>query len=470
MAGRWSAGRLPGRAGAWAAGALALLLAACGPIIPPSQQTPPPAAPPPPQTALTVGVGPGPEVANLGLTVAIAGPALVSFREACPRLIRRSDTSGLTQPVDWQAACAAAATWPADTAAGFFATYFETAVVGSGTATVTGYYEPEIVGSRTHQPGFDVPVYGVPPDLVHARPGDAPVKPNGQTPFGMYDAQGHFQPYWDRTQIEAGVLANRGLEIAWAQDPIAFFFLQIQGSGRLRAPDGSVMRIGYAADNGHDYTAIGAVMRQQGLIGTGPGQYPGSMQGIVQYLHDQPDAGRALMDQNKSWVFFREITGDGPIGALGVPVRAQVSLAADPLFVPLGAPVFLRMDPAIAGATQANGLWVAEDTGGAIKGANRFDSFWGAGADAKRIAGGLFGHGQTLILVPKGTLARLAARGIVPATPPATPPAAPVAPPYAPAYAPPRTPSAGEPAVSGPPLDAGELPPATPGRTGPGQF
>ena len=446
--------------GKWRVGLLCALLAGCGPIIPPHNLAPP--APPPPQTALTAGVTPGPAVASLGLGA--AGPALAAFREACPRLVRRNDTSGLTRPGDWQAACAAAANWPAEQAAQFFATYFETAIVGSGAATLTGYFEPEIAGSRTHLPGYDTPVYAVPPDLVHARPGDAPVRPNGQTPFGMYDAQGHFGPYLDRSQIEAGALAGRGLEIAWAQDPVALFFLQIQGSGRLRAPDGSVVRIGYAADNGHDYTAIGAVMRQQGLIGTGPGQYPGSMQGIVQYLHDQPVAGQALMDQNKSWVFFREITGDGPIGALGVPVRAHVSLAADPLFVPLGAPVFLAMDPAIAGATQANGLWVAEDTGGAIKGANRFDSFWGAGADAQRIAGGLFGHGQTLIFVPRGTLARLTGA-------PAAPPPYQPQPSYQPQSPRPQTYAApaGEPAIAAPPLDAGELPPVAPGPTGPGQ-
>jgi membrane-bound lytic murein transglycosylase A len=133
------------------------------------------------------------------------------------------------------------------------------------------------------------------------------------------------------------------------------------------------------------------------------------MQGIVQYLHDHPAEGRALMRENPSYVFFRELNGEGPIGAMGVPVRADVSLAADPAFVPLGAPVYLTMDPAIAGATRADGLWVAQDTGGAIKGANRFDSFWGAGAEARTIAGGMSGRGQALLLLPKGTLARLGA-------------------------------------------------------------
>ncbi|MBU6268808.1 MAG: MltA domain-containing protein [Sphingomonadales bacterium] len=389
------------------------LLAACGRIIPEAQPpgalpppvvapSPAPSVPPPPPNAVALGVRAGPDVLTLGLTPATAAPALLSFRESCPRLTVRPDNSQLTQPADWKPACEAAASWATGDAARFFTENFETAVVGNGQAFVTGYYEPEIAGSRLPQPGFAVPVYGVPTDLVHARPGDAPVKPNGQTPFGRYDETGQFVPYYDRAQINGGILAGRGLEIAWAADPVEFFFLQVQGSGRLRAPDGSVMRIGYAADNGQNYTGIGIVMRDRGLIGTGPGQYAASMQGLMQYLRDHPDDGRALMNENKSWVFFRELTGDGPVGALGVPVRAHVSLATDPLFVPLGAPVFLNLD-----RTVANGLWVAQDTGGAIKGANRFDSFWGAGADARMTAGGMSGRGQALLLLPKGALARL---------------------------------------------------------------
>ena len=391
-----------------ALGAL-VLLSACGRIIPeghPPGALPPipiaPPTPPPPANALAAGVTAGPDIATLGLTADAAAPALVAFRQTCPKLLFRNDSSGLTHQADWQPACASAATWPMADAAGFFAAHFETVVVGTGATYVTGYYEPEIAGTRTRQPGFDVPVYGVPADLVHARPGDAPLKPNGQTPFGRYDETGHFTPYYDRATIEDGKLAGRGLELAWAADPLEFFFLQVQGSGRLRAPDGSIMRIGYAADNGNDYTSIGLIMRDRGLIGINPGQYPGSMQGIMQYVHDFPAEGRALLRANKSWVFFREITGDGPLGALGTPVRAHVSLAADPLFVPLGAPVVLSLDH-----TVANGLWVAQDTGGAIKGANRFDSFWGAGPDARLVAGGLAGRGQALIFLPRGTLARL---------------------------------------------------------------
>ncbi len=398
-----------------------VLLAACGQVIPQNGVAPLPPSPPvvaaPPSTALALGVTPGPDLATLGLTAQTAAPALTAFRKSCPRLLTRFDNSGLTHPGDWQAVCAAAANWPDGDAADFFTSQFETVTVGTGTTYVTGYFEPQIAGTRDHRPGFDVPVYGVPPDLVHARAGDAPLKPNGQTPFGRYDETGHFVPYYDRAAIENGQLASQGLEIAWAADPVEFFFLQVQGSGRLVAPDGSVMRIGYAADNGQTYTSIGIVMRNAGLIGTAPGQYPGSMQGIMRYLREQPDAARALMDQNKSWVFFREITGDGPIGALGVPVRAHVSLAADPLFVPLGAPVFISIDrpaapapttsAAPANAPTVTGLWVAQDTGGAIKGANRFDSFWGSGPDARLTAGGMASRGSAWVLLPKGTLSRL---------------------------------------------------------------
>ncbi len=144
-------------------------------------------------------------------------------------------------------------------------------------------------------------------------------------------------------------------------------------------------------------------MRARGLIGGKPGQYPGSMQGILRYLHENPAEGRALMQQNKSYVFFREATGAGTVGALNVPVTPRTTLAADPAFVPLGAPVWLQME----GAPHVSGLWVAQDTGGAIKGANRFDSFWGAGEDARTIAGGMSARGRALILLPKGALARL---------------------------------------------------------------
>ena len=385
-----------------AALALAVALTSCSYLIPQGVPSTPVATPTgAPTSALLAGVKQGPSFASLGVGTADAAGALVSFRESCPKLITRTDASGLTRPEDWKPACAAAATWPNEQARRFFEDWFEPVQVGDGKAFATGYYEPEIPGVRTRRPGYDVPVYRLPPDLVRARVGDSPANPNGTQPLGRYDASGVFQPYYDRGAIEDGVLMGKGLEIGWVADPIELFFLQIQGSGRLRAPDGSVLRIGYAGQNGLPYTGIGSLMRQRGLVGPGT-TYATSMQGLMQYMRDHPAEGRAIMRENKSWVFFQELTGDGPLGALGVPVRRGASVATDPAFVPLGAPVWLDLDRA-----EADGLWIAQDTGGAIKGVNRFDTFWGAGAEAREIAGGMSGRGAAVLLLPKGTLKRL---------------------------------------------------------------
>jgi membrane-bound lytic murein transglycosylase A len=387
-----------------AAFASILLLGSCGPLIPPGEQARSSPAPAP-SSAILAGVAAGPSLASYGLAQAKAAAALASFQLSCPQLLRREDKSGLTRPEDWQPACTSAATWPKSDAVGFFEKWFETARIGDGKSFVTGYYEPEIAGRRTRAPGFDVPVYGLPPDLVRGWPeGTPPDQRTGRAPLGRYDESGRFVPYFSRAEIEAGALAGKAPVIAWAADPIDLFFVEIQGSGRLRAPDGSVMRLGYAGQNGRGYTGIGQVMRERGLIGDGTA-YPTSMQGIVKYLRNHPAEAKGIMDLNESWVFFTELRGEGPLGSLGVPVRPQTSVAADPAFVPLGAPVLIDAD-----RREVDGLWVAQDTGGAIKGANRFDSFWGAGEQARAVAGGMSARGQALILLPKGTLARLDAR------------------------------------------------------------
>ena len=239
-----------------------------------------------------------------------------------------------------------------------------------------------------------MPIYRRPPDLLDANP------QTNERGRGRVDEQGHYVLYYDRAAIEQGALAGRGLELAWAADPVDLFFLQIQGSGRVRMADGSVMRIGYAAQNGREYTAIGRLMRDRNIL-----QPPISMQRIAAWIHANPDAGTALMRENASYVFFQELTGP-PLGALGRPVTPHATVAADPRFVPLGAPVLLMgMDnPA------ANGLWVAQDTGGAIRGPNRFDTFWGAGAEAATIAGGMQSHGRAFILLPRGAIQRIRER------------------------------------------------------------
>lgn len=393
------------RLGGWAACALAALLLTGCRIVPDAERpgpTPPVATPEAPATAALARVTRGPDLGSLPIGLGDARDALNAFQASCPTLLRREDASGLTTNQQWRLACTAAGTWPRERANAFFREYFETARVGTGEAFATGYFEPEIAGSRTRRPGYDVPVYAMPPELVRAWPADMPdSERTGRAPLGRYDASGNFVPYYERAEIEDGALANRGLEIAWAADPVEFFFLQIQGSGLLRLPDGALMRIGYAGQNGRGYTGIGGVMRERGLLGDGPGQYSGSMQGIMQYIRENPEEGRELMRLNKSWIFFRELNSDGPLGSIGIPVRRESSIAVDPNYVPYGAPVWLELDRAVA-----NGLWVAQDTGGAIKGANRFDTFWGNGADAREIAGGMSARGRALILVPKGTVAR----------------------------------------------------------------
>ena len=354
-----------------------------------------------PTTAKALGVAAGPDFDRLGVDAAMAARALSVFRLSCPLLVKRTDGSGLTRPDEWQAACAAAQTTAEGQAQSFFQTYLDVVQVGDGQALATGYFEPEIDGSRVPAPGYTVPIYRRPADLITADLGLFSAALKGKQVRGRV-LGGRFVPYADRADIMAGALAGRGLELAWAADPFEFFFLQVQGSGRLRLPDGTVMRIGYDGQNGRAYTAIGKALIDKGLIDPSHA----SMADILAWLRAHPDQASDILNLNQSWVFFRELSGPGPVGALGVPVTAQASVAVDPQFVPLGAPVFLKTQ--IAGA---NGLWVAQDTGGAIKGANRFDTFWGAGVTARDIAGRLVARGTAYVLLPKDSLARLKAEG-----------------------------------------------------------
>jgi membrane-bound lytic murein transglycosylase A len=320
--------------------------------------------------------------------------ALAAFRASCPVLMRRRDQSGLTNPGDWNAVCAEAATLAPQYAPGFFFYRFDWAKIGDGRAFATGYYEPEIDGSRQPLPGY-VPIYRAPADLIRC------TKPDGTSGRGRVDPSGVCVLYFTRAEIEDGALAGRGLELAWAKDPVELFFLEIQGSGRIRMPDGSVMRVGYAGQNGREYVAVGRLLRDRGILPPGGA----NMQTIKDWIRANPEAGKALMRENLSYVFFKELTGPGPLGALNVAVTPRASVAADPNYVPLGAPIYLKMD-----RREADGLWVAQDTGGAIKGPNRFDTFWGAGAEAVAIAGGMSASGEALILVPKGIAAGASAQ------------------------------------------------------------
>ena len=349
-------------------------------------------------TAAVAGVVAGPPMTELPLVEAQAEAARLAFLSTCPALQRRADTSGLTRGADWRPACLAAAGIARGGSRDFFTRWFEAAQIGDGKAFATGYYEPEIAGSRTRRPGYEVPIYARPSDLVDVDLGKFSADLKGKKVRGRVEGS-NLVAYYDRAAIVRGAVADRAPVLAWGADEAAVFFLQIQGSGRIRLPDGTTMRVGYDTQNGRDYTGIGALMKARGLLQ--PGQT--SMQGIVAWIRAHPEEGRAIMDENKSFVFFRELNTP-PLGALGYIVNGGVSAAADPKFVPLGAPLFLSMD-----RIDASGLWVAQDTGGAIKGANRVDTFWGAGPAAEATAGGMAARGTAFLLLPIGTIARLQA-------------------------------------------------------------
>ncbi len=410
--------------------ALSLALSACGGrIVPPSPTPPAPqkpvsapapglstqsnqAAKPIPATpvsavpataavsgtnALTTGVFRAPDFAALPFDSVSANRALKAFRSSCAALLRRKDLSGLTTNEDWSPPCSAATGWSNSDGMGFFKANFDIAQIGDGKAFATGYYEPQIDAARMQQGEFQTPIYRKPPELVELDLGDFSEQLKGKKLRGKISGNS-FVPLPDRGQIEDGALSGRGLELAWARDPVALFFLQVQGSGRLRMPDGNIMQIGYDNQNGRDYTGIGKLLRDRNALAPGKA----SMQGITEWIKNNPAEGRALMRENKSWVFFRELTRTGALGALNVEVVPHGTVAADPAFIPLGAPLLLSMDRA-----EPNGLWVAQDTGGAIKGANRVDTFWGAGDEAERIAGGMSAKGTAFLLLPKGVLDRL---------------------------------------------------------------
>ena len=368
------------------------------PVAPVAPPAPVPAAPAPDARSLAVRAAPLAQ--QSGWAQADATAALAAFRKTCPALLKRTDASGLTQPGDWAAACAAAKT--ATDARGFFETALVPVRLGDGRGLNTGYYEPEIAGSRDRAPGYAVPFYRRPADLVDVDLGLFSDGLKGKKVRGRVDGTA-LVPYYDRAAITGGALAGRGLELAWAADPYEAFFLEIQGSGRLKLPDGSVMRIGFDAQNGRDYVAIGKLLRDRGALA--PGQ--ATMDGIIGWLRAHPDEAPAILNANGSYIFFREVKGDGPIGALGQALTPQVSVAADPRYVPLGAPLWL--DTRVP--TPFARLMVAQDTGGAIKGANRLDIFWGAGADARKTAGGLSTTGTTVLLLPPAAAARLTDNG-----------------------------------------------------------
>ncbi|MDR2165898.1 MAG: murein transglycosylase A [Zoogloeaceae bacterium] len=270
---------------------------------------------------------------------------------------------------------------------------------GRREGTITGYYEPLIRGNRQRDARNITPVLGVPPDLLTIDLGTLHPDLKHRRLRGRLDGN-RVTPYWSRAEIDARL--ERGMwpeqPILWVADPVEFFFLQIQGSGRVELPDGSQVRIGYADQNGHPYQSIGRLLVERGELKL----EEASMQGIQAWGQAHPEALRDLLRANPSYVFFRELSGDpgdGPIGALGVPLTPGRSIAVDPRHIPLGAPVWLATTRPNS-REPLNRLTLAQDTGGAIRGGVRADFFWGFGKAAGEQAGRMKQTGRMWVLLP----------------------------------------------------------------------
>jgi membrane-bound lytic murein transglycosylase A len=370
--------------------AAALLLAAC------TTEKPPPAVPA------------GLHLSRLGFDAlpgwqeAKAQAALAAFQRGCAVLTQKLDAApmggaGYAGTVgDWRSVCAHAQ----GDAKGFFAQNFTPYAV-SGDGLFTGYYEPEIRGRRARGGAFQTPVYGLPSDLVRADLGLFDPKLKGEHISGR--VSGHaLVPYPDREAIEmAGV--KTAPVLFYTDDPVAFFFLQIQGSGRAVFADGPAERIAYAGENGQPYTAIGRTLIADGSLA----REDVSLQSIRAWLLAHPDRARAVMQTDKSYVFFQEKplgdTALGATGSLGVSLTPLASLAVDLRIHALGMPVFVAAD----GPDPVHALMVAQDTGGAIRGAVRGDIFFGFGAHAEARAGAMKAPGRLYLLLPNGLAAKL---------------------------------------------------------------
>ncbi len=299
-----------------------------------------------------------------------------------------------------QPLCAEAATLPprdAAAARAFLERRFRPVPLGED--TLTGYFEPELRGSLTRSPRFPVPLLGRPPNLVEVDLGAFAPDLAGRRIVGEV-REGRLHPLPDRAGIAAGRLDGRAPVIAWVDERVDAFFLEIQGSGRVRLPDGRILRVGYAAANGHPYWPIGRGLLERGILT----RETISMQAIRAWLLGAPGAeAQALMARNPSYVFFRRVEladDEGPIGALGVPLVPMRALAVDRAHVPFGLPVWVSGRDPLTDAPLRR-LTVAKDTGGAIRGPARADLFTGWGAEAAERAGRMRDPAQLWMLMPR---------------------------------------------------------------------
>jgi membrane-bound lytic murein transglycosylase A len=260
----------------------------------------------------------------------------------------------------------------------------------------TGYYEPTLHGSRKKHGAYKIPLYSRPNDLIEVDLGDFKSALKGETIRGRVQGQ-KLTPYYSRAEIEKGRLKGRRHEIVWVNNAVDAFFLHIQGSGRIIVDGKKVLRVGYAAENGHPYTAIGRELIRRGVLT----KENVSMPAIRDWLEKHPAEAAGVMELNASYIFFRKAKDDGgPLGAEGIPLTPRRSMAVDRKKIPYGVPLWLDAgDP--DGKDRLQRLMIAQDTGGAITGAVRGDFFWGAGLEAAHKAGLMKSRGHSWLLLPK---------------------------------------------------------------------
>ena len=330
-----------------------------------------------------------------------------AFLIGCRALIIRPASQAI-----WQAPCAEAASLDGANRAAIrayfennFSVYRISAAADGGTGLVTGYYEPLLAGSRTATEQYRAPLYGVPDDLFIVDLVSLYPELKDKRLRGRIDGR-RVVPYWARADIERGNVVAADKAIAFVAEPVDAFFLQIQGSGRIRLDDGSTMRVGYADQNGHPFRSIARALIDRGELAP----ERASKQAIEAWGRAHPNELPALLDENPSYVFFREIPPpapgtldaaiDGPIGSLGVPLLAKRTIAIDARFVPLGAPVYLSTTYPLS-PRPLERLVMAQDTGGAIRGPVRADFFWGFGDAAGQEAGRMRQDGRLWLIWPK---------------------------------------------------------------------
>lgn len=334
--------------------------------------------------------------------------ALEPLQKSCALVARKDpaqDFGAAGKVADWLVPCAALEAVPAgdgEAARAYFETYFtpmRATSNGDADGLFTGYYEPSLRGARMRGGPYQYPLYARPDDLVTADLGLFLDSLAGQRVTGrvQQDAKGKiFVPYAKRAEIAALGVPARAL--AWVDDPVGAFFLEIQGSGRIELDDGTVMHAGYAIQNGHPYTAVGRAMRDDGLFAE---DEKITMQKIRAWLSANPQTAQSVMNKNESYVFFEEREAEGAVGAQGVVLTPLRSAAVDRHFIAYGTPLWLDIESPEGPGMRIQRLVIAQDTGGAIKGPVRGDLFWGHGARAEEMAGVMQSRGGYWMLVPK---------------------------------------------------------------------